>query len=197
MILNHYRRLFLDDDKKLLSKEEVERLAEEYDVLVPYPKHYPVSIRQQYEIMHFPEDFAILEEVVRKNYPDYNVEKIWDKSNTGFLYNMFGMSKDWFDKAMTFVFTVLDEVESRIDISQYDRQQARVFGFMSERLLSLFIQENFSKIKYLPIRFVDAQDAVHVIKEKNRINDILFTVQRPFQKASTAILRHYLVSKSK
>jgi hypothetical protein len=40
------------------------------------------------------------------------------------------------------MFDVLDKVESRIDISNYSVQEARVFGYLSERLFNVWLESN-------------------------------------------------------
>lgn len=50
---------------------------------------------------------------------------------------MFIMKKDKFDAYCEWLFSVLFELEKRLDISQYSQNDAMVFGFVSERLLDV------------------------------------------------------------
>lgn len=197
VVLNHYRRLFLNDDEEKLSYQDIEKIFQSYDVFVPYPKHYPVSITQQYQIMHESKDFDILKTILKVKYPAYDVETLWDNNNKGYLYNMFGMKADNFNQAMIFVFDILSEVEKQVDISQYSVQQARIFGFMSERLLSLYVQQNFKKIKHLPISFVDNEEKVHIFKENKGVNDFAYKCQKPFSPLVNKTLKTVMTSRSK
>ena len=44
---------------------------------------------------------------------------------------------------------ILFEVEKRVDISKYDSYQQRLFGFLGERLLNVWLVHRKPKIKYL------------------------------------------------
>lgn len=198
--LNHYRRFFLNDDENKLTDEDVLHYLSTYDVILPSKKYYPVSITQQYEIMHYKHDFDILKMILDEKYPEYDYLKIWDNSNYGYLYNMFFMKYDDFVKAMHFIFSILDEVEKRVDISEYSPQQQRIFGFMSERLLSLYCQTNFKKIKELPIEFENVNHKVLILGSnefKAYLFKIVYRVQQPLSKITSKFLREVLKSRSK
>lgn len=197
VVLNHYRRLFLNEQGIYLSHKEISDLLLQHDAFVPYPKYYPVSISQQYEIMHYEKDWAVLKTVLSEKYPEYDYHKIWDQSNKGFLYNMFGLKVSDFNRMMTFLFDVLFEVEKRVDISDYSVQQQRIFGFMAERLTSLFIQENFSNIAYLPIEFEDGNGEKKVFNHEAKVNNLVFHLQKPFGKQTNKVLSRFLTSRSK
>ena len=51
-------------------------------------------------------------------------------------------SKDIFDSYSKWLFDILFEVEKRVDITNRDTYQKRIFGFLSERLLKVWVQKN-------------------------------------------------------
>jgi len=64
-------------------------------------------------------------------------------------------SKEKFDTYQTWIFSILFELETRIEIPK-DQYQARVFGFISERLINLYVYHNNFKIKGIPTyRIID------------------------------------------
>ena len=69
---------------------------------------------------------------------------------------------------MKWVFTILFELEKRIDISNYDNYQARVFGFLSERLFNVYIEnkKNNLNIHEIPIIFAREVSYIKYIKYK-------------------------------
>lgn len=54
-------------------------------------------------------------------------------------YNMFITKNSTFEEYSNWLFDILFEVERRVKISSY-ADQARIFGYMSERLLNVFVR---------------------------------------------------------
>lgn len=71
---------------------------------------------------------------------------------------MFIMRRDLADAWCTWLFDILFELEKRLDISQYSKNDARVFGFVGERLLDVWIETNDIKYKELPWVFMEDQN---------------------------------------
>lgn len=140
-----------------------------YDVILTKKCNYPVSVKKQYLMGHIKEDLDILENIVLEIYPEYeeSYKRIFEKSNSIHAYNMMIMKKDQFDEYCNWLFRILFEVEKRIYISQY-RYQARVFGFMAERLLNVYIDYHNLKIKQTPVLFINDNKNESMIKENLR-----------------------------
>ena len=75
---------------------------------------------------------------------------------------MFVMRRRELDAWCAWLFPVLFEVESRLDISSYDAYNARVFGFLAERLLDVWIETNRVPYTELPVLNTESQ---HWIKK--------------------------------
>ena len=54
-------------------------------------------------------------------------------------YNMMVMRWADFDAYCKWLFGLLFEVEQKVDISHYSTYQQRIFGFMAERLLNVWL----------------------------------------------------------
>ena len=76
----------------------------------------------------------------------------------GHRFNMFVMSHEKLHAWCTWLFDVLFELEKRLDISGYDAYNARVFGFVAERLLDVWIETNGYKYRELPYVFTEKQN---------------------------------------
>lgn len=198
--LTHYRRYF--DFRKGLLKYNVINVESEdilyssifekyeqnilnilsgnYDIIVPKKIKFQLSVRNQYLLGHIKEDIQILEEVIQKIYPEYMqaYNDIFNKSNKVHLFNMFIMKKEQLNEYCEWLFNILFEVEKRIKISEYPHQ-ARVFGFMSERLLNVYIKYNKLRVKELPIILIDNNlEKNNIIKThlQNLRSDIKFRI---------------------
>ena len=80
------------------------------------------------------------------------------KKTTGHRFNMFIMKKELADQYCEWLFDVLFELEKRLDISSYSANDQRVFGFVSERLLDVWLEENKVKYRDIPYIFLDKEN---------------------------------------
>lgn len=166
--LNHYRRYF-DFERKstipyrhftsvddFLSHDyifpDLEQVFSHYDIILPSTRNFPISIASEYALMHIVDDWRILKEVIGELSPEYipAFEKTMEKSNQLSSYNMFIMRWQLFDEYSSWLFRILFEVEKRCKISAYP-VQARIFGYMSERLINVFAEYKQLRIKHVPI----------------------------------------------
>ena len=164
--LAHYRRHFsngkmLGDKKnRVISKEELEKVIGKKTILLPKPRNYWIETNySQYAHAHHAIDLDTTREILAERYPEYL--EAWDKSmkrTIGHRFNMFIMRRDRFRKYCRWLFDVLFELEKRLDISNYNKNDSRVFGFVSERMLDVWIETNGYKYKELPYVFMEKQN---------------------------------------
>lgn len=64
---------------------------------------------------------------------------------------MFVMRKTDFDAYCKWLFDILFEAERRIDISDYTPAEKRIFGYMSEILLNVWVEQNKKRVCYKPM----------------------------------------------
>ena len=98
-------------------------------------------------------------DILCEKYPAY--VKAYDssmKKTTGHRFNMFIMKKSKFDEYCEWLFDVLFELEKRLDISEYNANDSRVFGFVSERLLDVWIETKGYEYKDIPYIFMEKQN---------------------------------------
>lgn len=154
--LCHYRRYFtnsnilqraLNKNNKLdliLNEKEIKNLLKKYDVILPKKRNYYIeTIWSHYEHAHHIKDLEETKKIVEGIYPEYaeSFNRVMS-GKTLHLYNMFIMNKRDFDRYCEWLFNILFELEKRIDISNYDTYQKRIFGFLSERLFNVWCVKN-------------------------------------------------------
>ena len=171
--LCHYRRYFskksVGKDKKaaILHKDDYEKLLQMYDVLLPTKRNYYIeTVRSQYEHAHNKRDLDEVEKIVQELYSEYSAAftKVMNRTELHIL-NMFVMKKDKFDEYCKWLFDILFELEKRIDISGYNQYEARVFGFLSERLFNVWLEKQELNCCEVPVVFLEKQDWVKKIYE--------------------------------
>lgn len=146
--VNHFDMLNL-----AVSKEAEDWLIKG-GCIIAKPVHLHTSLYLQYCEGHYSSDFKVLGDVIRDTLPPEYMEGFWSYlvgSNIFSPYNMFVMSWNQFDAYCNWLFPLLEEVENRLDISHYSPFQKRVYGYLAERLLNLYIRTNKMKTMELPI----------------------------------------------
>ena len=71
---------------------------------------------------------------------------------------MFIRKRDKFDAYCEWLYDILFELEKRLDISEYNANDIRVFGFVSERLFDVWIDTNQIEHKDIPYVFMEKQN---------------------------------------
>ena len=165
--LVHYRRYFagkaLDLKKKQIASEsELLTILEKYDVILPRKRNYFIeSIYSHYQHAHHIEDLDLTRDVIIELQSEYL--ESFDAVMQGrklHLYNMFVMSSEKASEYCHWLFSILFELEQRIDITQYDNYQKRVFGFIAERLFNVWILYNQLNVKYLSVVNLDGENLI-------------------------------------
>lgn len=171
--LSHYRRHFTlnkpglfckNKFSRVLKSSDVERLITTSSVLLPKPRNYVIETNySQFVHAHPAESLALTKKIMEEKHPDYAdyFEPVM-KRTTAHRFNMLIMKKEIFDSYCSWLFDILFELEKRLDISSYDTYNQRIFGFVSERLLDIFIEANHLDYKELPVIFMERE---HWIKK--------------------------------
>jgi len=178
--LVHYRRYFKGSlpfgKVSILSAEEIAEIMDEYDVILPRQRNYYIeSVRSHYAHAHHEKDLDILESLIRAHTPEYSAAFTEVMGGTTLhLYNMFVMKKEDFYDYMEWLFALLTLLEQHIDTKSYDAYQARVFGFLSERLFNVWIIKHQLRVKSLPVVNLEGENlllkAIGMLKRKfNRV----------------------------
>lgn len=145
--LNHYRRLFSedDDDTLLISRETIMSNLKEYDFLVSCSEksdddycNEEFSVYNEYGKYHNIQDMNNALAVCSKLFPEVFPTFYYEITHCAAMNycNLLICRKDLFDEYCSFLFPLLFRVERMTDFKNefYDEYQMRMCGFLSERL---------------------------------------------------------------
>ena len=131
--LVHYRRYF--GRKSFLGKKTIYS----YDVLVQL-------LKDGNDIILPKKEFFLQS---AKEYMD-SFENFFNQNKCS-LFNMMFCKAEYFDQYCNWLFDILFELEGKIDLVALNNYQKRIFGFLSERLLNVWVSHNHLQVKYMNV----------------------------------------------
>ncbi|WP_413628132.1 DUF4422 domain-containing protein [Fructilactobacillus vespulae] len=156
--LVHYRRFFSLGKKRslayVLTDNQVDKLLAKAPVILPKKRKYYIETNKSHYIhAHHQEPLDKTREVIETFYPEYlkSFDAVMNR-RSAHMFNMFIMKTEYFDNYCTWLFDILGKVESEIDITNYSVQEARVYGYLSELLMDVWINKN--DVKYVECNWI-------------------------------------------
>lgn len=143
----------------ILTSDEIQQLWQnsQADLIVPAGVDLDTSLYDNYNQNHHIQDWHIVKQIVEEKAPQYSltIAKV-EQNCILYPYNMFIGKKEIINDYCEWLFDILFEAEKKIDCSQYDSYNQRVFGFLAERLFTAWIvhNQNKYKIKHVPVQRV-------------------------------------------
>jgi len=137
---------------RILKTDEATDILAEYDAIMPVRRKLRQSIENHYCKYHDPEDLQLIRTIIREKAPDYcsSFESTLQHKRL-YANNMMVMKREKFVALCDWLFMILFEFENSIDLKKYKDYQQRVFGFVSERLITTWIYHHQLKVKELPL----------------------------------------------
>ena len=179
----HYRRLFSNrwSREGLLSREDAARLLRRYDIVLPQIAVLRQSVWDEYcEKDGFQSDLIALREVLGQRDPDYltDFDRYFDGNLTCFL-NMMICRRKLYDDYCGWVFPILEKMEKKIDMSVREGNQRRIYGYLSERLLNVWVRHNHLRAAH-----------VYIVEPERELGPVMQTV---YSAARWGVYREELV----
>lgn len=137
---------------RILTTEEASGFLEEYDAILPVKRKLRQSIEKHYAKYHDSADIQIIRNIILEKTPGYcsSFETTFQQKGL-YANNMMIMKREKFELLCDWLFSILFEFEGRIDLNTYQDYQQRVLGFISERLITVWINHNQLKVVELPL----------------------------------------------
>ncbi len=159
--ISHYRRYFVYGlQSKLVDDEYISKYLEskKYDIILPYEYKTESNVYNHFvnSTSGRKKDLENLRKVIEKKYPDYvdSYNYIMKSKKTSYC-NMMISSKKIFDNYCEWLFDILFELEKITDLTGYTKQEQRIYGFLSEFLLNVWVKQNNLKIKHCSMYYIE------------------------------------------
>lgn len=161
--------------RQLLLEENIDMntLLKNYEAVLPNPLHFKESegatVYGQYSNHHNSKDLDIAKSIISKKFPSYlpNFDKYIVNGNKLYANAGIILRSEDFARYCNFLFTIIDEhrrisnIGTVDDMRRYIRtkfpknrqnieRQKFLYGFLAERLMTLFVFHNFKNILELP-----------------------------------------------
>lgn len=133
-------------------------------IIAPAPKSYPHNLWVDYCGCHNSQDYRVLRDVIYGQEDQSYIEAfdtIMTRNHRLRHYNMFLMKWSDFDAYCEWLFHILSIVESKTDISGYDSVQRRIYGYMAERLMNVWLLANRKEVLEKKIIWFTDDDHKH------------------------------------
>lgn len=157
--LSHYRRHFIINSERILA------CLKDNDLITPFPYYFRNSLREEYERYHIGSDLTCLYTAISELSP--STESVLNrilKGNRLIPYNMLIAPHTLLVDYCEWLFPILFRIESLLNLRGRDFYQARVFGFLSERLFTAYIEERKLQASFCPVSIPEMSTPLRHIK---------------------------------
>lgn len=183
--LCHYRRylsksLWSNSAQYILTQTDIQKCFQKgYDIILPYKPIARRNVAEIYCDFGYEKDIRLLGKIIENKCPEYleEYERLW-KRHSNYPANIMILSREKLDQYATWLFDLLFELERNNDISDYTEQEARIYGYLSERLLEVWVRKNKLRIKHF--RMLNTEKSRTVISYLIDIGSMLTTWMRNY-----------------
>lgn len=163
----HYRRYLLNEKGKVFTKGELEQLLQKVDVITTKRVKLRYPYYEGYCATHHIENLDATGDVIREMYPEYYpyFDRLVHGEET-YFGNIMICQKNIYDAYAEWLFSIFAEVEKRVDIDSYDDYHKRVFGFISEILLLVWMRANKLSVYECRVGMIGEKAETREMKEQ-------------------------------
>ena len=179
----HYRRFLTSEEGYAFTEVEYERILSTYDLVTTKQLELPGSYREGFAAHHKVDMLDETGRIIAELYPEYYDTFVsLVHQNKTYFGNMMVAKKALFDVYCEWLFTILFELQKRIDLAFEDDYHRRVFGFISEFLLYVWVTAN---------QYRAYECRVAIIGEKKETSEVTARMAEFFDKRDAAGAKTY------
>ncbi|GFI22547.1 hypothetical protein IMSAGC011_01323 [Lachnospiraceae bacterium] len=170
----HYRRYLTSEEGYVFTEEEYEEILSKYDIVTTKLLELPGSYRDGFGAHHNINTLDETGRIILEIFPEYydTFVSLLHQNRT-YFGNIMVARKALYDAYCEWLFTILFSLQKRIDLSFADDYHRRVFGFISEFLLYVWVTAN---------QYKAFECRVAVIGEKKETSEVIAKMEKFFKK---------------
>ncbi len=164
--ISHYRRYFTtlwlsSKSKYYLRFEEIDNILQKKRMILPKQRCTSKSVLQSVNIAPNMCDIKEMYQAINSCSPEYIEDYFWYlNQNKAYLYNMFVMKRTDLINYCEWLFQILNYVEEHHDIgAETNPYRKRLYGFLSERLISIWVHHNVSDCDIKKISVINTEES--------------------------------------
>lgn len=144
-------------DNIVLNERDINKLLKNYDIILPKKIILNQTVKEELLKYCYETDINILENIIRTDYSEYYLTflRIMENSEAHY-FNMFIGKRKIMNKYFIWLFDILNKCENNCNISTYDTQHKRIYGYFAEVLFNVWIIKN--NINYVERKIVFLTD---------------------------------------
>lgn len=188
--LVHYRRYFGRNNlsnkiSDICSYEYLLNCLKSVDIVLPYVEYFKQNAKEEILLHCCTEEiFDKLRQIIETKYPDYiETYDRYFNENKASLFNMLFCKREIFDAYCEWLFSILFVLEKQVDLAKLNTYQQRLYGFLSERLLNVWVIKNKLVVKHLPVIHMELPvfDRIRLVRRRFT-NRFRFWIKRGSQR---------------
>lgn len=188
--LVHYRRYFGRNNlsnkiSDICSYEYLLNCLKSVDIVLPYVEYFKQNAKEEILLHCCTEEiFDKLRQIIETKYPDYiETYDSYFNENKASLFNMLFCKREIFDAYCEWLFSILFVLEKQVDLAKLNTYQQRLYGFLSERLLNVWVIKNKLVVKHLPVIHMELPvfDRIRLVRRRFT-NRFRFWIKRGSQR---------------
>lgn len=188
--LVHYRRYFGRNNlsnkiSDICSYEYLLNCLKSVDIVLPYVEYFKQNAKEEILLHCCTEEiFDKLRQIIETKYPDYiETYDRYFNENKASLFNMLFCKREIFDAYCEWLFSILFVLEKQVDLAKLNTYQQRLYGFLSERLLNVWVIKNRLVVKHLPVIHMELPvfDRIRLVRRRFT-NRFRFWIKRGSQR---------------
>lgn len=188
--LVHYRRYFGRNNlsnkiSDICSYEYLLNCLKSVDIVLPYVEYFKQNAKEEILLHCCTEEILDkLRQIIETKYPDYiETYDRYFNENKASLFNMLFCKREIFDAYCEWLFSILFVLEKQVDLAKLNTYQQRLYGFLSERLLNVWVIKNKLVVKHLPVIHMELPvfDRIRLVRRRFT-NRFRFWIKRGSQR---------------